>query len=238
MGVPFPALKTMVTVYLLLMGNTSPVVLGSSTTLSAVRAIASKVVTSGLSLRGDPLKDLAENSYRVTCAIEVENWTKFNLGDPKTTLSWGQYTTMPVAIEPGKREAFAVRKAAYSATGTSGTVSWEVNGNRRRFVIMWSAPYNFNFYSNLMAVGMTIEGEVKVAPYHFWYYWMLDYADSPTLKFKKKVFNSNEDPIIFRNKKFEIEGFMTKSHHALVRIIIRPITGNWNDLADVIRKGL
>uniref|UniRef100_W4VSJ5 Conoporin 6 n=1 Tax=Conus geographus TaxID=6491 RepID=W4VSJ5_CONGE len=238
MGVPFPALKTMVTVYLLLMGNTSPVVLGSSTTLSRVREIAAKVVTSGLSLRGDPLKDLAENSYRVTCAIEVENWTKFNLGDPKTTPSWGQYTTMPVPIEPGKREAFAVRKAAHSATGTSGTVSWEVNGNRRRFVIMWSAPYNFNFYSNLMAVGMTIEGEVKVAPYHFWYYWMLDYADSPTLKFKKKVFNSNEDPIIFRNKKFEIEGFMTKSHHALVRIIIRPITGNWNDLADVIRKGL
>uniref|UniRef100_W4VS02 Conoporin 5 n=1 Tax=Conus geographus TaxID=6491 RepID=W4VS02_CONGE len=238
MGVPFPALKTMVTVYLLLMGNMSPVILGSSTTLSAVRAIASSIVTPGTSLTGGLLKDLADNSYRVTCAIQVENWTKFTLKVPKLMLRHGAHTTSPVVIEPGKREAFAVRKTAYAATGVSGTVSWEVKGNRRRFVIMWSAPYNLDIYSNWLGMGMTREGLVDVAPKNVWFKQMYYNDNSDDLTFERKKFYKNLDTFLYSNKKFEAEGDMTNSHHALVRVIFRPANNKWEDLADKIQEEL
>uniref|UniRef100_W4VSD3 Conoporin 2 n=1 Tax=Conus geographus TaxID=6491 RepID=W4VSD3_CONGE len=237
MGVPFPALKTMVSVYLLLMGNTSPVVM-SSTTLNMVREIASKVVTSGSSLHGDPLKDLADNTYWVTCAIQVENWTKFTLKTPGLMLRSGAHTTTPVVIEPGKREAFAVRKTAYTATGVSGTVSWEVNGNQQRFVIMWSAPFNFDFYVNRLGLGMTRVGLVDVAPIHLWFYQMLDKDNNDDLTFERKMFYYNLDPLIYSNEKFEAEGHMTNTHNALVRVIFRPANNKWEDLADKIQEEL
>uniref|UniRef100_W4VS67 Conoporin 3 n=1 Tax=Conus geographus TaxID=6491 RepID=W4VS67_CONGE len=236
MGVPFPALKTMVTVYLLLMGNTSPVVLGSSTTLSAVRAIAATVVTSGSSLKGGLLKDLADNSYWITCAIEVENWTNFTLEVPKLMLRRGAHTTNPVDIEPGKREAFAVRKTAHTATGVFGTVSWEVNGNSRRFVIMWSTPFDFNIYTNWMGMGMTREG--LVAPNYLWFKQMYNLGNNDDLTFERKQFYKNLDTFVYSNEKFEAEGYMTNSRHALVRVIFRPANNKWEDLANEIQEEL
>uniref|UniRef100_W4VRW5 Conoporin 4 n=1 Tax=Conus geographus TaxID=6491 RepID=W4VRW5_CONGE len=238
MGVPFPALKTMVTVYLLLMGNTSPVVLGSSTTLSAVRAIAATVVTSGSSLKDGLLKDLADNSYWVTCAIQVENWTRFALKAPRLMLKSGADTKAPVFIEPGKREAFAVRKTAYTATGVSGTVSWEVDWYRQRFVIMWSTPFDFNIHSNWMGMGMTREGLVDVAPNNVWFNQMYKYGNNDDLTFERKEFYKNMDTFVYSNEKFEAEGYMTNSRHALVRVIFRPANNKWEYLANEIEREL
>nr|UMA82391.1 venom-related protein conoporin [Conus ebraeus] len=239
MRVPFPALKTMVTVFLLLMGNMSPVVPRSSIPLDKVKVLAYEVVTSGNSLNGVTLQDLAETEYDVTCVVQVENWTRYPLIAPRLRIANdGAVTTSPVAILPGKREAFAVRKASYVRKGVYGTVSWELLGARRRFVIMWSAPYDLNKYSNWMGLGMTREGLMDVAPDNTWFNQMYYGSSSGNLTFKRKEFYYNTDPFIYSNEKFEAEGDMTNGHHAQVRVIIRPTRNNWEDLADEIRQNM
>ena len=41
----------------------------------------------------------------------------------------------------------------YIPTGTWGTVSWKI-GNFARAIVMWSAPYNHDFYNNRLSVGI------------------------------------------------------------------------------------
>nr|DAZ86985.1 TPA_inf: venom-related protein Conoporin [Conus judaeus] len=239
MRVPFPALKTMVTVFLLLMGNMSPVVPRSSTPLHKVKVLAYKVVTPGNSLNGVTLQDLAATNYKVTCVIQVENWTRYALMYPTVlTLGSPAVSSAPTAILPTKKEAFATHKPRSTATGVSGTVSWELQGAERRFVLMWAAPYNFNHYSNWMGVGMTREGLVDVAPGNTWFNQMYYGSSSGNLNFKRKEFYYNTDPFIYSNEKFEAEGDMTNGHHAQVRVIIRPTRNNWEDLADEIRQNM
>nr|P0DKQ8.1 RecName: Full=Conoporin-Cn1; Flags: Precursor [Conus consors]CCI55501.1 conoporin superfamily Cn1 precursor [Conus consors] len=236
MGVQFPALKTMVTVFLLLMGNMSPVVMKSSIPLRKVKMVASKVVTPGSSLYGVALKDLADTSYNITCTLQVENWIRYRLIVPSVQMVYGVVTTTPIAIEPAKREAFAVRKTSDTASGVAGSVSWELEKARRRFVIMWSVPDNFNSFGYWMGLGMTREGLVD--PDKDWYGQMYSGSSDGDLTFTRKDFSYNTDSIIYSNDKFEVEGDMTNTQHAQIKIVIRPSSNNWKDLAPKIRRKL
>nr|QFQ61162.1 conoporin [Conus magus] len=240
MGVPFPALKTMVTVFLLLMGNTSPVhpvVLSSLVSLGTVAGIASKVISAGSSLAGVGLQGLADPGYRVTCAIQVENWTRYPLVYPTVRVFGnGAVTSAPTAILPGKKEGFAVRKPSGTATGVSGTVSWEMHGASRRFVLGWSAPYSFDFHSNWMGLGITREGSFKVASGDTWFNQMYYGGNSANLTFETGEFYYDTDPVIYRNDNFEAVGVMTNIHKAQIKVVIRPTPNNWKDLAGPIRQ--
>nr|ATF27386.1 conotoxin [Conus andremenezi] len=242
MGVPFPALKTMVTVFLLLMGNTSPVhpvVLSSAISLSTVATIASGVISAGTSLAGVTLQGLAASGYRVTCTIQVENWTRYPLLYPSVRIAnSGVLTTAPTAILPGKKEAFATRMPAHRAEGVYGTVSWEMHGTDRRFVLMWSAPFNFHFYSNWLGLGMTKEGVAGLARGNTWFDQMYYGGNSHDLTFEREEFKKRTDPVIYRNDKFEVVGIMTNIHRAQIKVIVRPTRNNWKDLADPIRLSL
>nr|QFQ61161.1 conoporin [Conus magus]QFQ61166.1 conoporin [Conus magus] len=236
MGVPFPALKTMVTIFLLLMGNMSPVVMKSSIPLSKVAKVASKVVTPGPSLNGVALKDLADTGYKITCVFQLENWTRYRLIVPRVHMAFGVITTNPTAIEPGKREAFAVRKTSDTASGVAGSVSWELEEARRRVIVMWSVPYDFNSFGYWLGLGMTREGLVD--PDKDWYGQMYYGSNDGDLTFTRKDFYYNTDPIIYGNDKFEVEGDMTNTQHAQIKIVIRPSSNNWKDLAPEIRRKL
>nr|UMA82392.1 venom-related protein conoporin [Conus ebraeus] len=232
MRVPFPALKTMVTVFLLLMGNASPVHPAKGAIAARVASIASSVVKAGTSLAGTTLQSLADPGFSVTCTIQVENWTRYALMYP-TVLTWGNpaVTSAPTAILPTKIEAFSTRKPRSTATGVSGTVSWELQGAHRRFVLMWSAPFNFNHHSNWMGVGMTRLGLVDVAPGNTWFNQMYYRGNNEDLTFNRREFYNNLRPVIYRNDKFEIVGFMTNIHRAQIRVVIRPTINNWRDMA-------
>lgn len=41
-----------------------------------------------------------------------------------------------------------------TATGTCGTVSWQVEHLDTRLIVMWSVPFNFNLYDSYFAIGM------------------------------------------------------------------------------------
>ncbi len=45
-------------------------------------------------------------------------------------------------------------KSSGSATGTWGTVQFDVVGTTDRVIIMWSIPYDQNSYKNYLAVGV------------------------------------------------------------------------------------
>ena len=48
-----------------------------------------------------------------------------------------------------------LRKKSSAPSGTSGTVSWIVEGLKRRVYLMWSAPF-FSVSSNWMGVGLGV----------------------------------------------------------------------------------
>ncbi|KAK3610789.1 hypothetical protein CHS0354_014047 [Potamilus streckersoni] len=91
-------------------------------------------------------------NYKINCGFQVENWTRFPLTNPVVKIFAGALSTPPGDILPSKREAMVARKTSDTATGTFGTVSWLVEGTDRRIVLMWAAPYDFNFNSNWLGV--------------------------------------------------------------------------------------
>ena len=41
-----------------------------------------------------------------------------------------------------------------TATGTCGTISWQIEHLDTRLIVMWSVPFNFNIHDSYFAVGM------------------------------------------------------------------------------------
>ncbi|CAG2231757.1 unnamed protein product [Mytilus edulis] len=95
-------------------------------TISAIVTVAGTVISSGSSMSSSP------NDYKVVCAIEVENWTRFTLEDPHSTVGMGRLQSSPVVIRPGSREKFVseyryetptikIADERFEITGTMGT---------------------------------------------------------------------------------------------------------------------
>ena len=46
--------------------------------------------------------------------------------------------------------------------GSSGTVTWTIEGLGKVLVIMWSAPYSFDFHTNWLAIGVMDEANLHL----------------------------------------------------------------------------
>ncbi|KAK7104339.1 hypothetical protein V1264_019077 [Littorina saxatilis] len=156
-------------------------------------------VLDGPFLSGTTLEALTfGDGYRVTCALQVENWTRYNLSNPVIHMNHGQISKAPPAtIDSGYREVTVTRKTSGTATGTSGTVSWEVEGLDRRVYLMWSAPFNFDFYSNWLGVGVSAPGYTGHPGGDDLFEQMYNHGDSDTIKFERKKFNGDMTPVKF-----------------------------------------
>nr|AXS67888.1 coluporin-16 [Colubraria reticulata] len=246
MALPFPRLKTILVIFLFVIGHgPSQVWMMDPLTIASVATAAGSAVSAGSAVATATMKGLVDAGYRVTCAIHIENWTRYPLLYPTVRLKDGALNGAPTEVLPGKREDFAVlmRKRAHAAAGVYGTVSWEVSGVKRRFVIMLSAPYNFDFHSNWLALGMTRPGLTEVANGNKWFDHMYygpvpKTTDKVDLKFQRKRFYYLTDPVIYRDSEFEVVGVMTNVHKAEIKIVFRPVEGNYANLAPQIRKVL
>ncbi|CAG2245701.1 unnamed protein product [Mytilus edulis] len=87
-------------------------------TISAIVTVAGTVISSGSSMSSSP------NDYKVVCAIEVENWTRFTLEDPHSTVGMGRLQSSPVVIRPGSREKFVIFGGAKNVLGIGLTESF------------------------------------------------------------------------------------------------------------------
>ena len=46
-----------------------------------------------------------------------------------------------------------------TATGSCGTISWQLSGQKLRIIIMWSVPFNLNVHSSYLALGEQMRQE-------------------------------------------------------------------------------
>ncbi|KAK3599913.1 hypothetical protein CHS0354_022498 [Potamilus streckersoni] len=202
-------------------------------TVAAIVSAAASTVSAGSTLTGTTLSNLMKNDYRVNCGIEVENWTRFILAYPVVKIAAGALSIPPGNILPSKREAMVARKTSDSATGTSGTVSWLIEGQSRRIVVMWSAPYDFNFYSNWLGVGITSRGETFNAQGNSWFYQMYYGSNSRSLGFSRSEYYWESNPVIYQDDLIQLSATMSTGHQAQVKMTVRPI--NASDLATPIK---
>ncbi len=93
--------------------------------------------------------------YSVAVGILVENWTRFRLGQPILGISSGEQIFEGArGIAPGAIEAAAAVGNARILSGTAGTIAWAIGKKGLTLSAMWSVPYNMQFYSSWMAVGI------------------------------------------------------------------------------------
>nr|Q76CA2.2 RecName: Full=Echotoxin-2; Short=Echt 2; Flags: Precursor [Monoplex echo]BAD01578.2 hemolysin [Monoplex echo] len=163
------------------------------------------------------------SDYSVTCVIEVENWTKHLMKYPVVQIAnSGGLLTVAKNVLPAEIQSFAMRKA-WGANGVYGTVSWVLGQTNRRVVIMWSAPYNFDFYSNWLAVGMSRPGLAVPSSRSTWFDLMYYGNSNADISFVRGEYYHSVDPIYFKNSEWEIEGSMNNIHKARVRATVKPI---------------
>nr|AXS67896.1 coluporin-24 [Colubraria reticulata] len=235
MVLQFPRLKTLLVIFLFVIGHGPPPV--RMIDPEEIKAAALTAVTRGDSPTVDQMKKriLSDWSW-VKVIVLVENWTRFPLLDNTLIYTTGSSLYEPSDIQPGTKEVFAARKRHETLTGIYGTVSWLVEGANRRFVLMWGLPYNFDLYSNWMGVGMTREGLTTTAEQYYYFKQMYYYYNTHDLKFVRKAFYYDENPQTYRDTDFEIEGWMTKIHNSTATVIFKPV--NDTDLAPSVRKKL
>ncbi|CAF1071799.1 unnamed protein product [Brachionus calyciflorus] len=172
----------------------------------------------------------SDDQYLIRVIIELENWSNWVLHTPKVHIDAGVLCVPPSNILPLKKEALSARKTKDTATGSYATVSWLVGSLNKRIVVMWSAPYDFNLYSNWMGLGIT------TADVHddSWFDRMYYERTIPEMQnYKIAEFNRNNREIMVEDGDFEFKGIMGNGHHTTIKLYIKP--KDRNNIPEVIR---
>ncbi|KAL3871424.1 hypothetical protein ACJMK2_039423 [Sinanodonta woodiana] len=99
---------------------------------------------------------------------------------------------------------------------------------------MWVAPFNFDFYDNWLAVGMTSKGITDHADNDRWYKQMYYEETDERLQFRKMKYDNVIRDVTYADDGIQIEGNMSTTHHAQAKITIRPLS--ISDYADNIKQ--
>lgn len=145
--------------------------------------------------------------------LEVDNFGRWPLSSPVNYLNYGKVSYPPSAVLPGQRETMIMHKTGWSTSGCYGTVSWELQTGKRA-IVMWSAPLNFAFHSNILAVGIFDGGSHTKDTADLMYY------KSGT--FARSKYSSVVNAIEYCDNDFCIQGTMGTSHKPKVKISIYP----------------
>nr|AXS67883.1 coluporin-11 [Colubraria reticulata] len=162
--------------------------------------------------------DLPTIDYRVKVKITVENHTPYTLTAAYWKIVEGVTVTDPLSIGPRAMRMCAFRKRDNVAYGTYGTVSWEVSGKDHRFVVMWSAPFSFDFYSNWMGLGLTERWKTSVAFGDDLFKEMYGDTKIQDFTYLNKDFFSDLNPVNLKLHGFNMTGTMTSGHHAEITV--------------------
>nr|UYP38779.1 mytiporin 13 [Mytilus galloprovincialis] len=172
----------------------------------------------GQSLHGTNLSSLMTNkSYGIVVGIQITNWTKYHLTEPKTKTYSGYISTPAVSVGPSNVEAMVIHKKGYTPTGTSGIVSWLIENKQRRIAIVWNSPY---FRSN--SVGICISTFGNVIQEDSWYNVISNKQQDEKLKYKFVTFSNSSEEIMVEDADFELVGSMGTSSKPEVKITLRP----------------
>lgn len=158
--------------------------------------------------------------YNVACQVVVENRTNCSLTSPASFVNGGVMKYPPVVVPAGHREAFLAHKIGFTATGTYGTASWLIprrsEKTEKRLVVMWSVPFNHDFYSNWLAVGFATPADA----HHDWYKQMYYKESKNGLNFVRGEFDKSIQTIYIEDGDIRITGTMGTSHKTQVSVIV------------------
>jgi len=178
------------------------------------------LVEDGMSLNGTTLFELRydESEHSVRCILNIENWTTWLLTDPSVQTHCGHVSDMypPPVVFPATREVMEGYKNYGTATGSCGTISWQVEGLKLRLIVMWSVPFNLAIHKSYLAIGMVYnEGRFSSADY--WFNQMYYGTHGP---FKRAEAGQ---AITFENDKVVVHGFIeSDSYSPLLNISVIP----------------
>jgi len=156
-------------------------------------------------------------NYRVGVTLQIDNYSKWPLTLPIFYENSGYVISPPIAVQPGTKEMMVMRKTGYIAAGSYGTVSWDVNG-KMRLAVMWSAPFNFDFHSNTLAVGIIGADDHYTSS-------LADtmYNDKGTFTRQEYDYDGTK-AIKYCNSEICVHGSMGTSHHPHISISVFPMS--------------
>jgi len=105
-------------------------------------------------------KALAYLDASIAVGLLVENWSAYPLSKPTIEINEGKVvqenTTIPVpgSVKAGTMNAGIVLQSKV-LTGTNGVIRWTVGSADLVLSLMWTVPYNRQFYRSWVAVGLT-----------------------------------------------------------------------------------
>ena len=103
-----------------------------------------------------------------------------------------------------------------TATGSCGTVSWQIEHLDTRLIVMWSVPFNLNIHDSYFAVGM-IFNRGKFTSSSYWFNQMY-YSEKGPYKRGRAG-----QTITFENSAVLVHGYMEPStYHPLLNISVIP----------------
>ncbi|CAH1779988.1 unnamed protein product [Owenia fusiformis] len=191
----------------------------------ATATLISAGIAAGTSLIGTTTSALAaQTGYQVTVGIEMENYSKWLLSDPRGANWWGQISTPPTSVKPRTKETMIAHKTGWLATGTSGVASWKFvkGGSAYRVIVMWSIPWNQNHNSNWLGIGILPEQPFDPS-FNDMYY------RTDNSWFVKKAYYRNTNTLRFCKYDVCVSGSMGTTHRP--QATIRFIPQSVDDLA-------
>eukprot|EP00094_Tigriopus_californicus_P012301 TCALIF_11890-PA protein Name:"Similar to Conoporin-Cn1 (Conus consors)" AED:0.18 eAED:0.19 QI:0/0/0/0.66/1/1/3/0/211 len=88
--------------------------------------------------------------------MSIENWTRWMLSFPVVYTHYGdfQFGFHEREVFAAHREIVVTVNDLDSITGSSGVIAWELGEKNIHLILMWSVPYNLNFFNAHFGFGM------------------------------------------------------------------------------------
>ena len=159
---------------------------------------------------------LLRMTYRVAVTMNIINATKWPMTNPRCYTHGGVIVVQPSEISSGCKEMMVMRKRYHLPTGSYGTLSWDING--KQVIVMWSAPFNFDFYSNTLAVCIAEHygNNHSESSFHEMYNEEKDYFTREEYRNSTRNILKTVDGIIC------VHGSMSTTHKPVVEILVSP----------------
>jgi len=164
---------------------------------------------SGDSLLGDSER-LNGISSTVAYHLTVENYSNRTLVAHQHKAS-GWTKLEQKTILPQYAEAMMGSKTGWTATGCTGTATWKIGDTGKMLVVMWSIPFDQNWYSNWCAVGIMPVQEDTSDLWDKMYY-------GPELNFTRKEFYDSDPRLDYTTPDFAVYAGMGSSHKTYMTV--------------------
>lgn len=195
---------------------------------------ATHLITAGPSITTSTATMVEECKFRVVAGLEVSNATKHRLIARGCYIHYGRIRVPQRSVNPGTKETFVGQKTGYVACGTSGVSTWEIGTTGLHLYVLWCAPFNFDFYSNRLAIGIVSDQDnppVDKRTFKRLYY------DDPTW-FARRAYYRDSIPISKddHTRRFRVEGIMGSTHKCVIQVTLLPL--KIDDVATSIRQAI